>query len=128
MYSLKKNYQFSIVYKNGKSIANKSLVMYLLPNSRNHINYGISISKKLGKSVTRNRIRRLIKESLRLRSNNIKQGFDMVIIARSNAKELSFNEINKSIENLIKRHGIHIPTQILITINFILFTCVSINS
>jgi ribonuclease P protein component len=104
--SLQKNYQFGIVYKRGKSYANKHLVMYVLPNKKNANFFGISISKKVGKAVSRNRIRRLIKESLRLNFSNIKQGNDIVIVARVGSNELDFATTQSSIKSLIKRHGI----------------------
>ncbi len=66
--SLKKNYQFGFVYNKGKSVADKYLVLYAVRNKRNpDINrLGITVSKKVGKSVVRSRVTRLIKESYRL--------------------------------------------------------------
>ena len=61
--SLKKNTEFQAVYKKGKSYANKYLVMYVLENQSNKNRIGISVSKKVGNSVKRNRAKRLMKES-----------------------------------------------------------------
>lgn len=104
--SLKKNYQFRYVYNRGKSIANKHLVMYVVKNGKNANRLGISVSKKVGKSVTRSRVTRLIRESYRLLENNIRLGFDIVVIARVNAKDVSYNDINASLNHLLKKHGL----------------------
>lgn len=104
--SLQKNYQFGIVYKKGKSYANKNLVMYVLPTKKEDNFFGLSVSKKVGKAVTRNRVRRLIRECLRLQCSKYKKGHDIVIIARADAAGKSFAEIKSSINNLIKRHDI----------------------
>ena len=64
--SLKKNRDFRNVYTNGKSLANHYLVMYLLPNELNRNRLGISVSKKVGNSVVRHRLTRLIRESYRM--------------------------------------------------------------
>lgn len=104
--SLKKNYQFRYVYNRGKSIANKHLVMYVVKNGKNANRLGISVSKKVGKSVIRSRVTRLIRESYRLLENNIRLGFDIVVIARVNAKDVSYNDINGSLNHLLKKHGL----------------------
>ena len=67
--SLKKNRDFQYVYKNGKSYANKCLVMYIIPNEQNKNRVGISVSKKVGNSVVRHHLTRLIRESYRLSEN-----------------------------------------------------------
>ena len=106
--SLKKNFQFRFVYNRGKSIANKHLVMYVVKtkNKENHL--GISVSKKVGNSVVRSRVTRLIRESYRLSEENIKYGCDIVIIARGLAKGASYHEINASLNHLIKKHGLNV--------------------
>lgn len=106
MVTIKKNYEFSKIYKKGKWCNDKNLTMYVLKNNKNCNFFGFSVSKKLGKSVSRNRIRRLIKESLRIKEPNIKLGYNIVIIARENAKGISFYEVQKSINFLLKRHKI----------------------
>ncbi len=102
--SLKKNYQFRFVYNRGKSIANKYLVMYVLKNGEDFNRLGLSVSKKVGISVVRSRVTRLIRESYRLSEENIKRGFDIVVIARNSCSGVSFECINKSLIHLIKKH------------------------
>ena len=104
--SLKKNMDFQNVYKNGKSYANKYLVMYVLENQSNKNRIGISVSKKVGNSVIRHRITRLIRESYRLQEDVFNSSLDMVIIARSTAKDRSYKEIESAVLHLGKLHGI----------------------
>ena len=106
--SLQKNYQFRYVYNRGKSLANKHLVMYVIKNAKNAETnrFGISVSKKVGKSVVRSRVTRLIRESYRLTENEIKPGYDIVVIARVNAKDATYAEINASLKHLLKKHNI----------------------
>lgn len=106
--SLNKNYQFGFVYSKGRAAANKHLVMYVVKNKRllNANRLGITVSKKVGKSVVRSRVTRLIKESYRLCENNIQTGHDIVILARAGAAEASYFEINKSLLNLLKRQNL----------------------
>ena len=84
--SLKKNMDFQNVYNNGKSYANKYLVMYVLENHLEKNRIGISVSKKVGNSVIRHHITRLIRESYRLQEDVFNSGLDIVIIARAAAK------------------------------------------
>ena len=88
MESLKKTADFRNVYKNGKSYANKYLVMYIMENNRTENRLGISVSKKVGNSVVRHRITRLIRESYRLHENIFNSGLDIVVIARICAAEI----------------------------------------
>lgn len=104
--SLKKNYQFRYVYNRGKSIANKFLVMYIIKNNSNENRLGISVSKKVGNSVVRSRVTRLIKESYRLNEDKLKAGFSIVIIARNPTAGSNYHEINASLKHLIKKHNL----------------------
>ena len=106
MESLKKNYQFRFVYNKGKSIANRLLVMYVIKNNKDSDNLGVSVSKKVGKSVVRSRVSRLIKENVRLMEANIKKGYDIVVIARVAAKDADFYDIKKSLVMLFSKHNI----------------------
>ena len=104
--SLKKNRQFQFVYKYGKSKANKYLVMYIKENGLGKNRIGISVSKKVGNSVVRHRITRLIRESYRLHENVFNSGLDIVIVARVNANTVGYVEIEKSLLHLAKLHEI----------------------
>jgi len=104
--SLKKNRDFQNVYNNGKSYANKYLVMYILENNLNRNRIGISVSKKVGNSVIRHHITRLIRESYRLQEDVFNSSLDIVVIARSNAREVGYKEIESALLHLGGLHGI----------------------
>ena len=104
--SLKKNDDFRNVYKNGKSYANKYLVMYVLENSMEINRIGISVSKKVGNSVVRHRVTRLVRESYRLHENIFNSGLDIVVVARNNAKSAGYAEIESALLHLSKLHRI----------------------
>ena len=104
--SLKKNMDFQNVYQNGKSYANKYLVMYVLENQENKNRIGISVSKKVGNSVIRHRITRLVRESYRLQEEMFNSGLDIVVIARATAREVGYKEIESALLHLGNLHKI----------------------
>lgn len=104
--SLKKYGDFQRVYRKGKSYANKYLVMYILEQDTQKNRIGISVSKKVGNSVVRHRITRLIRESYRLNEKKFVDGLDFVIVARPGAKERNFFEIESALLHLGNLHGI----------------------
>ncbi|MGL6105684.1 ribonuclease P protein component [Romboutsia sp.] len=105
---LKKDSDFRKVYKHGKSFANKYLVMYILENKSDSSRVGISVSKKVGNAIIRNKIRRRIKEAYRLNiDENVKDGYDIIFIARVSSKEINYKDIEKSIRHLVKKAGIN---------------------
>lgn len=103
-----KNQDFQVIYKRGRSLANKYLVMYILENKHNieENRLGISVSKKVGNSVVRHRVTRLIRESYRLQESNFQKGYDIVVIARASAKGKSYKEIESALIHLGKLHHI----------------------
>ena len=104
--SLKKNQDFRVVYSRGKSYANRLLVMYVLKNETKKNRLGISVSKKVGNSVVRHHITRLIRESYRLQEERFQSGIDLVVIARGAAKDASYHEIESAMMHLAKLHKI----------------------
>ncbi len=102
--SLKKNADFQNVYKNGKSYANKYLVMYVLENNKEINRLGISASKKVGNSVVRHRFARLVRESYRLHENIFNSGLDIVVVARKDAASVGYYEIESALLHLSKLH------------------------
>ena len=103
---LKNTNQFKIVYNNGRSYANRELVMYLRKNDSDTNRLGISVSKKVGNSVVRHRITRLIRESYRLNGAVLLQGYDIVVVARANAKGKNYFDICRAFLHLAKLHRI----------------------
>ena len=104
--SLKKNQDFKVVYQNGTSYANRLLVMYVLKNQHMKNRLGISVSKKVGNSIVRHRLTRLIRESYRLNEEKVARGYDMVVIARSAAKGKNYHDIESAFLHLGSLHGI----------------------
>ena len=104
--SLKKSESFRRVYRSGRSRANRLLVMYVRKNGRDGNRLGIPVSKKVGNSVVRHRLTRLIRESYRLSEARYKKGYDIVVIARVHARDCTYFEIDRAMEHLAGMHGI----------------------
>ena len=104
--SLKSNNDFQYVYKNGKSYANRYLIMYVLENNEDINRLGISVSKKVGNSVIRHRVKRLIRESYRLHEKMFNSGLNIVVIARISASQISYAETESALLHLSKLHKI----------------------
>ena len=95
-----KNQEFRTVYDCGKSCGNRLLVMYVYENDLDYNRIGISVSKKVGNSVVRHRVKRLIKESLRLCGNDLSSGLDIVVIAKHQTVGKMFFEIDSAVKHL----------------------------
>ena len=106
--SLKKNRDFQNVYKKGKSYANRYLVMYVLKNETDRNRLGISVSKKVGNSVIRHHVTRLIRESYRLSEEHFRCGYDIVVIARTSAKDKNYHDVESALIHLGKLHHIYV--------------------
>lgn len=104
--SLRNSREFGRVYAHKESFANKYLVMYKVPNELSYSRIGISASKKVGNSVIRHRMVRLIRESYRLNKDCLKDGYDIVVVVRNTAKDKGFKEIESAYLHLLKLHGI----------------------
>lgn len=106
--SLKKNRDFQNVYRQGKSYANRYLVMYILENHTEYNRLGISVSKKVGNSVIRHHLTRLIRESYRLHEDMFNSGLDIVVIARSTARDIGYHDVESALLHLGGLHKITI--------------------
>ena len=104
--SIKKNPDFRRVYENGHSRADRCLVLYAMKNGREETRIGISTSKKIGNSIIRHRMTRLLREAFRLHREQIKQGYDLVVVVRTGAAGKSFWEIEKSYLHLMQLQGL----------------------
>ena len=104
--SIKKNEEFREIYHSGKSYANKYLVMYVKKSESETGRLGISVSKKVGNSVVRHRIARLIRESYRLNESKFHSGWDVIVVARQGAKGRNYFEINSAMLHLAKLHRV----------------------
>lgn len=104
--SLKKNIDFQNVYRNGKSYANRFLVVYILENHTEKNRLGISVSKKVGNSVIRHHLTRLIRESYRLHEDMFDSGLDIVVIARTTARDITYHETESALLHLGGLHKV----------------------
>ena len=104
--SLKKNKDFQKVYSEKKSYADKYLVMYTMKNNTDQNRLGISVSKKVGNSIVRHRLTRIMRESYRLQEDRFRCGIDIVIIARIGAKGRTYKDIESSLLHLGRLHEI----------------------
>jgi ribonuclease P protein component len=102
--SLKNRKEFGHVYQCGNSYANKYLVMYVLENDGKENRLGISVSKKVGNSVVRHHVTRLIRESYRLHQKEVKKGYDIVVVARILSKDANYFDVERSFLHLVKLH------------------------
>ena len=95
--SLKKNYEFRRLYSKGKSTAASTLACYCRKNGRGTNRVGYTVSNKIGNAVTRNRIRRRLREIYRLHERQLKRGFDIVIVARHRAGEADYHRLERDV-------------------------------
>lgn len=101
---LGKNPEFQKVYRTGKSKANKYLVMYVKTGESGPNRYGFSVSKKVGNSVVRHRITRLLRESVRKNDALLREGNRIIIIARRNVRDKKFRDVDGAVLHLFKLH------------------------
>lgn len=103
-YRLAKKKDFNRVFRFGKSVANHQFVLYQNNQPSIHtFRLGISVSKKVGNAVVRNRIRRLVKEIIRLNKERIKHGNDLILIARKPTSEMDYHQMEKSLFHVFKK-------------------------
>ena len=109
MESIRKNEDFRLCYKTGRSYACRYLVVYIRDNGTAKNRIGISVSKKVGNSVVRHRICRLVRESYRLHEKEFDSGSDIVVVARRPADGATYFEVESALLDLLRRAGIYRP-------------------
>ena len=102
---LRKNKDFNSIYKKGKSIADRYVVIFYRKNKLPYCRVAFLASKKVGNSVKRNRARRMMKESVRLSNVKLPVGYDFIFIARASISERKCQEVQKSINSALRRTG-----------------------
>ncbi|MCR5769777.1 MULTISPECIES: ribonuclease P protein component [Butyrivibrio] len=103
MKSLRKSYEFKNVYNNGRSIADRYLVVYVWKNQTEDSYLGISCSKKIGNSVVRHHFARLIREIVRLHEQMFNSGLNIVVVARSASKDADYHTLEDSFLKLMAK-------------------------
>ena len=99
---IKKNKEFQQIFKKGKSFANRQFIVYVLKSDQPEFRLGLSVSKKVGNAVTRNRIKRYIRQTFLELKDDLLPNADYIIIARPQAATLDFHESKKSLEHVLK--------------------------
>lgn len=105
-----KNREFSPVYRRGKRAADPCFVLYFLENGTGSNRLGITVSKKVGNSVVRSRVKRIIKEAYRLHEKEIRQGLDIVIVARKEAADKKSTDMEVSLMRAVTRLKIRVSS------------------
>jgi ribonuclease P protein component len=100
-FSLKKNSDFKSVYRKGMSAANRYLVLYKLPNKGLGRRFGFSISKKVGKAVCRNRLRRILKEICRINISKFPEKHDYVFIVRQSSANQDYHQMERHLWHVL---------------------------
>lgn len=99
---IKRNAEFQEIFKKGKSFANRQFVVYCLTKEEDYYRVGLSVSKKVGNAVVRNRIKRYIRQTFLEIHDQVYSKMDYIIIARNPAAKLDFHETKKSLEHVLK--------------------------
>ncbi len=107
---LRKKSDFSNIYRRGKSIQDRYIVLFIKKNNLSYNRTAFLASKKVGNSVKRNRAKRLMKESYRL-SENIKSGYDLIFVARNSINNKKFKDVNKSLTNALKKGNLSVDRE-----------------
>jgi ribonuclease P protein component len=101
---IKKNKEFQHVFQDGKSMANRQFVIYTLEKKEQpEFRIGLSVSKKIGNAVTRNRIKRLVRQAFLEMKEQLPGYVDIVVIARKPTAEMSYEEVQKSLQHIIRK-------------------------
>ena len=100
---LKKRWEFQRGYRKGRKYWNREYVLYVYKNTCNRSRLGITASKKIGKSVQRNRAKRLIREVFRLSKDRIYPGYDIIVVGRSPSIHLEYQSARKTLLRLFQK-------------------------
>jgi ribonuclease P protein component len=103
-FRVKDNKEFQAIFKKGKSFANRQLVIYYMKKEEQaHFRIGLSVGKKIGNAVVRNRIKRYLRQAFHEMENEIKSTYDFIVIARQPTKDMNFFEVKKSLTHLLSK-------------------------
>ena len=100
---LRRKEDFDLIYKKGRSVGERYIVLFYMKNGLSYNRIAFLASKKVGNSVKRNRARRLMRESVRISDAEIRQGYDLIIIARNTINGKKCADVKKSIEAALRR-------------------------
>ncbi len=101
--SLRRGPEFQRAWDSGKSWSHSLLVLRVSANGIDRNRFGFIVGKKIGKAVERNRVKRVMREAVRLRQETLPKGWDIIVIARSGARQASFREVDAALVSLLER-------------------------
>lgn len=104
--SLKNNFEFRRLYNRGKSVSSPLLVVYCRRNGRRISRLGITVGKKVGNAVVRNKLRRRLRETYRINEDSFPRGWDIVVVARVKSRYAPFSELSSDFLALSSRLGL----------------------
>ena len=102
-WSIKENYEFRRIYQRGTSAVSGSMVVYCRKNKLGRNRLGITASTKIGEAVTRNRARRRLREVYRLNRDKLREGWDIILVARGRTAAVSWKELNDTFLRLCRK-------------------------
>ena len=100
---LKKRYQFSYVYKYGEHVSGNYIVLYFTTSKTKTVKVGFAVTKKVGHAVVRNKIRRRLREIVKNQLQNLKQNYNIIVVAKDNITNARFDELANEFNKLIKK-------------------------
>lgn len=100
-FRLTESKRFSQIHQEGRSAANRLLVIRVLPNDLEWSRFGLVVSKRIGNAVTRNQVKRRLREAIR--QTRVKGGWDVVFIARRGAENAEYRQLKRATDNLLRR-------------------------
>jgi len=106
-FSLKKNKEFNRVYRRGKSVGARGVALVYCTARHSSVRVGFAVGKKVGKAVVRNKVKRRMREAFARQLPYVKTGYDLIFIARSEAKDESFASLLRTITYLLKKAGLY---------------------
>mgnify|MGYP000889789135 CR=1 FL=1 len=109
-YSLKKNKEFNRVYRRGKSAGARGVALVYCRARHTCVRVGFAVGKKVGNAVVRNKVKRRFREAFARHLPNVKPGYDLIFIARSEARDETFASLLRTIAYLLKKAGLFCET------------------
>ena len=104
--TIKENFRFQRAYKRGKSFVSPTLVTYVVKNNTNNLQIGITTSKKIGKAVQRNRCRRIIRAAFSELISQMKDGYDIVFVARAKTPYVKSTDVLSAMKNHLQQANV----------------------
>ena len=104
--TLKRNHEFQRLYRKGKSAAAPTLALYCRKNRQPETRLGLTVGKKVGGAVTRNRVRRRLREIYRLHQGELRTGYDIVVVARVKAAFANYHQLERHFLSAADRLGL----------------------